>query len=112
MVIKSETRIHIENFIAYVKNQFEKGAKIIRTDNGAEFAMKIFFSSKEIIYQTTCVETPEQNGIAKRKHQHILNVSRALIFQANLPPLFWNFVVLHAIFFINYTPTPLLDNKY
>jgi len=60
--------------------------------------MKTFFSSKGIIHQTICVETPEQNGIAERKHQHILNVSRALIFQANLPPLFWNFAVLHVFF--------------
>jgi len=80
MLTKSKTRIHIENFIAYVKNQFENSVKIIRTDNGEKIAMKMFFSSKGIIHQTTCVETPEQNGIAERKHQHILNVTQALIF--------------------------------
>ena len=110
MVTKSETKTHIENFIAYVKNQFESNVKIIHTDNGQEFAMKSFFSSKGIIHQTTCVETPEQNGVAERKHQHILNVTRPLIFQANLPPIFWNFATLH-VFFINCTLTPLLENK-
>jgi len=49
--------------------------------------MKIFLSSKGIVHQTTCVETPKQNGIVERKHQHILNVTCALLFQANLPPL-------------------------
>ena len=107
---KSEVRNHIVNFIAYIENQFKTTVKIIRTDNGAEFAMKKFFSSKGIVHQTTCVETPEQNGIVERKHQHILNVTRALLFQANLPPLFWNFVVQHGIFLINCTPTPLLHN--
>jgi len=110
MVTKSETRIHIENFIAYVKNQFENNVKIICT-NGAEFAIKTFFSSKGIIHQTTCVEMPEQKGIVERKHKHILNVTRALIFQANLRPLFWNFAALHVVLLINCTPNPLLDNK-
>ena len=90
----------------YAENQFQINVKIIRTDNGVEFAMKDYFSSKGIIHHTTCIEIPKQNGIAERKHQHILNVTRALLFQANLPPLFWNFAILHAVFLINCTPTP------
>jgi len=90
---KSEVRNHILKFIAYAENQFQTIVQIFRTDNGAEFAMKCLFSSKGIIHQTTCVETPEQNGIVERKHQHLLNVTCALLFQANLPPLFWDFVV-------------------
>ena len=30
-----------------------------------------FFASKGIIHQTTCIETPEQNDIVERKHQHL-----------------------------------------
>ena len=77
---KSETRTHLVNFINLVENQFETKVQIIRSDNSNEFKMNSFFDSKGIIHQTTCVETPEQNGIAERKHQHLLNVARALIF--------------------------------
>jgi len=69
---KSKVRNHIK-FIANVENQFQTIVQIVITDNGAEFAMKDFISSKGIIHQTTCIETPEQNGIVERKHQHLLN---------------------------------------
>jgi len=72
--------------------------------------MTNLFSSKGIIHQKTCIETPEQNAIVERKHQHILNVTRALLFQANLPLIFWHFAVLHVVLIINCITTPLLQN--
>jgi len=49
MVTKFETRIHIENFIAYVKNQFESSVKIICTDKEVEFTKK-FFSLLKVLF--------------------------------------------------------------
>jgi len=69
-----------------------------------------FFASKGTIHQTTCIETPQQNVIAERKHQHILNITCALLFQENLPHIFWDFVVQHVVFLINCTPTLLLQD--
>ena len=37
-------------------------------------------------------------------------VTRALLFQANLPPIFWEFAVNHVVFLINVIPTPLRNN--
>jgi len=110
MCTKSEVRTHIATFLSYIENHFQTTVKIIRSDNGVEFAMTTFFSSKGIIHKKTCIKTPEQNGIVERKHQHILNVTRALLFQAHLPPIFWHFAVLHVVLLINCIPTPLLHN--
>jgi len=46
--------------------------------------MDSLYDSHNIIHQTTCIETPKQNAIVERKHQHILNVTRALLHQVNL----------------------------
>ncbi|KAL0381400.1 UNVERIFIED_CONTAM: Retrovirus-related Pol polyprotein from transposon RE2 [Sesamum angustifolium] len=42
-----------------------------------------------IIHQRSCPHTPQQNGVVERKHQHLLNIVRALLHQASLPRFFW-----------------------
>jgi hypothetical protein len=108
---KSEISSLVQKFITMIENQFECRVKAIRTDNGPEFLMPEFFASKGILHQTSCVETPQQNGRVERKHQHILNVGRALLFQSKLPKQFWSYAVLQAVYIINRIPSPLLHNK-
>ncbi|CAL2242392.1 unnamed protein product [Prunus armeniaca] len=84
----------------------------IRVDNGGEFfSMRNFFSDHGIIYQHSCVYTPQQNGVVERKHRHLLETARALRFQSNLPIKFWGECVLTAVYLINRFPTSLLHNK-
>lgn len=86
--------------------------KTIRSDNGTEFTcLRNYFRDRGIIHETSCVGTPQQNGRVERKHRHILNVARALRFQANLPIEFWGECVLVACHLINRMPTPLLHGK-
>jgi len=57
----------VQNFGLFVKNQFDKNVKSIDSDNGAKFIsdpMKQFYAKKGIIYQKSCVDTPQQNGRA------------------------------------------------
>ena len=54
---------------------------------------------------------PQRNGIVERKHQHLLNVTRSLLFQSNLPSIFWSYALIHSVVLINCIPTPFLGNK-
>lgn len=47
----------------------------------------------------------------ERKHQHILNIARAHLFQANTPNFFWSYAVTHVVYIINRIPSPILNNK-
>ena len=109
---KSEVRTVLPNFCALVQRQFNKAVKIVRSDNGSEFmCLSRYFSENGIIHQTSCVARPQQNGRVERKHRHILNVSRSLLFQANLPTKFWGESVLAAAHVINRTPSSVLKGK-
>ncbi|GJR13545.1 putative reverse transcriptase domain-containing protein [Tanacetum coccineum] len=47
--------------------------------------MERFCKENGILHQISCPYTPQQNGIAERKHRHLLNVDRALMFQERIP---------------------------
>lgn len=112
MVDKIEVFQTFMSFVAMIDRQFSKKINIVQSDNGTEFNCLLdYFTTKGIIFQTSCVGTPQQNGRVERKHKHLLNVGRALMFQAHLPVTFWGECVLTASHLINRTPSPLLDNK-
>ncbi|WVZ20696.1 hypothetical protein V8G54_008018 [Vigna mungo] len=108
---KAEVKTVLPKFIIFIENQFDTKLKRIRSDNGKEFFLNDFFSSKGIFHETSCIESPQQNGIVERKHQHILNVARALLFQSHLPSVFWSYAIKHAVHLINRLLTPFLKHQ-
>ena len=58
--------------------------------------MQKSFHENGIFLERTCVETPQQNGVAERKYRHLLNVACYWRFQANLPISFWGECIFTA----------------
>ena len=112
MVTKDEAFHLIKSFVAMGKTQFDGTVRIVRSDNALELELSNealnFFASTGILYQTSCTQTPQQNGVVERKHKHLLEVSRALLFQSHLPTKFWRDCLLTATYLINRMLTTLL----
>ena len=63
---------------------------------------------KGIVHHSSCNDTPQQNGVAKRKNRHLLEIDRALLFSTKTPKYLWGEVILTAAFFINRMSTSVL----
>jgi hypothetical protein len=62
--------------------QFNKRIKILRSDNASKYTQSVmnsFCADRGIIHQTSCPHTSQQNGVAERKHRHLLDVARTLL---------------------------------
>lgn len=94
-------------FQAFVENHFDRKIEVFQSDGGGEFTSKEFsnhLSQCGISQQLSCPHTPEQNGLAKRKHRHIIVTGLTLLFHANVPLKFWVDAFLIAVYFINRLP--------
>ncbi|KAK2966571.1 hypothetical protein RJ640_009343 [Escallonia rubra] len=114
MTHKSETKEYLLQFFNWVHTQFHMDIKALRTDNGLEFShrdLMSYYSDHGMEHQTSCTDTPRKNGVVERKHLHLLEVARALRFQANLPIFFWGECVLTAAYLINRMPLSTLKDR-
>src|ERR1044072_4919809 len=94
-----------------VFTQFHVQVKCVRTDNGPEFLLSEYYAKKGILHQRSCVDTPQQNGRVERRHQTILNITRALLMQSFLPAKFWSYAILHSTYLMNRVPSDVLQGQ-
>lgn len=114
LILKSDTIVVLRQFLKMVQTQFNKTTKVIRSDNGSEFVnteCSNLFDSYGIIHQRTYAYTPQQNGVAERKHRHILEMASGIRFQGNIPLKFWGHCVLAATYLINRLPSTVLNSR-
>ncbi|KAG7571875.1 Reverse transcriptase RNA-dependent DNA polymerase [Arabidopsis suecica] len=108
---KSEVSTIFPVFVKLISTQYNLKIKAIRSDNAKELAFTEFVKEQGMIHQFSCAYTPQQNSVVERKHQHLLNIARSLLFQSNVPLQYWSDCVLTAAYLINRLPSPLLQNK-
>uniref|UniRef100_A0A2N9FUB4 Integrase catalytic domain-containing protein n=1 Tax=Fagus sylvatica TaxID=28930 RepID=A0A2N9FUB4_FAGSY len=111
---RSQLFATFQSFYAEISNQFNAKLLAFRTDNAREYtesSFQEFLTSRGIIHQTSCVRTPQQNGIAERKNGPILAIARALMLQMHVPKSFWADAVLTATYLLNRMPSRVLKGK-
>ncbi|KAL3639631.1 hypothetical protein CASFOL_017538 [Castilleja foliolosa] len=100
-------------FIHYktlVETQFGCRIKAFQSDGGGEFmALTKYFKDNGIIHKISCPYTPEKNGLAERKHRHLVEVGLSFLAHSYVPMKFWDCAFLTAAYVINLTPAKVLD---
>jgi hypothetical protein len=100
-----------KSFHIMVQTQFSAKIQILRSDNGGEYVnqpFQAYFQSHGLFHETSCFQTPQQNGIAERKNRHILEIARALLIGAHVPSCYWDDAVATAVHLLNRMPTKVL----
>jgi hypothetical protein len=95
-------------FRALKKTQHSAMIKCFRCDLGEEYTSNKFCQMLALdgtIHQTSCTDTPKQNGLAERKHRHIVETVCSLLLSAFVPSEFWGEVVLTVVSLINIIPS-------
>ena len=107
---KSQTFTTFKHFLSMIFTQFQKRIKVIRLDNGGEFTSRDFhayFLQHGIIHM--CIYTIAK--LVERKHKHLMQLARALIFQTSMPTCFWDYTLLMASYLVNLLPKVALRWK-
>ena len=115
-LMKSRAKLFsiFQKFFAEIRNQFNTTIRILRSDNVLEYLsapFSSFLSSHDIIHQSSCAYTPQQNGVAERKNRHLVETARTLLLHHSIPQRFWGDALLTACYLINRMPSSVLNDQ-
>ena len=85
---KSDVFAIFKAFQLQVENQYNQKIAIFQSDGGGEFINKSLtdhFAATEIKQIVSRPHTPEQNGIAERRHRHITEIGLSMLYQSHMP---------------------------
>ena len=91
-----------------IQTQFQTKIQVLRANNAKEYFKSIigdYLLSQSIVHQSSCVDTPQQNGVVERKNRHLLEVARSLMFSTYVPKHSQGEAVLTVAYLINRMPS-------
>jgi histone deacetylase 1/2 len=95
-------------------NQFSTSVKIVQSDGGGEFMNMVLqnhFAAHGIIHRLSCPRTPEQNGLAERRHRHVVDTGLTLMAHASIPTKYYTTAFRTVVFLINRLPSSAIKHK-
>ena len=112
--LKSDVFTIFKSFQSLVETQIEQKIQIFQSDGGGEFVNAQFMqhlSQCGIKHYLSRPHTPQQNGLAERKHRHLLELGMSMLFEARLPHNLWVEALFTANFLSNLLPTSVHDHN-
>ena len=106
---KHEILSMFKHFKALVETQYSTKIKVLTEYINTIF--QAFCSSNGILHLTSCPHTPQQNGVSKRKHRHIVEIGLSLLYKSNLPYNYWSYAFSTTVYLINRLLSFILNFK-
>ena len=100
----------ITHFITEVVTQYSTTPKILCIDNALEFfqtSLRTFCADCDIIHQTTCPHTSQQNGVAEQKHHQLLDITLTLLIEIHVLSYLWSDALMTTTYLHNQLPSAL-----
>nr|GFA88929.1 hypothetical protein [Tanacetum cinerariifolium] len=89
---KVDTPEVLIDFLRLVQRGLQAQVGVVRTDKGTKFlnqTLHAYFSTERIQHQTSVAQTPEQNGVVKRRNRTLVEAARTMLSTAKVPLFFW-----------------------
>jgi histone deacetylase 1/2 len=84
----------------------------MQTDWGGEYEkLNSFFQRVGISYLVSFPHAHQQNGPAKRKHKHIVEVGLSLLAYASMPLKYWDEAFLTTVHLINHLSSKVIQSR-
>ena len=112
MTHKSESSDFLKAFITKYENKLQNQTSTIRCDNGGEFIsneLKSWCETKGITLDFTIPHCPQLNGKGERIIRTLLERTRALLNDSELPKNMWGEALRTAAYLINRSPTTTVE---
>jgi Reverse transcriptase (RNA-dependent DNA polymerase)/gag-polypeptide of LTR copia-type/GAG-pre-integrase domain len=96
---KSDAFKELQRIILMHENLLGKKLKHLFTDRGGEYvseSLNGWFAEKGIVHDFSVAHTPQQNGVAERVNQTLMNMIRAMMLQYKSYPPLWGEALMYA----------------
>ena len=106
LTAKSEVASTVRHFLAMIHTQFRRDIQCFRDFVNADLAS--YFDERGILHETSCVATPEQNGMAERRIGYVTSTARTLLLNYHVLWTYWGEAILTSTHLVNRLPSQQL----
>ncbi|KAL1483376.1 hypothetical protein MTO96_033244 [Rhipicephalus appendiculatus] len=114
MKTKNEVLQNFDKYRRMVENIHNTKVKTLRSDDGGEYKSKefnMYLANHGIKHQLTIPGTPEQNGVAERMNQTVLDMTRCLLIESGVTKELWADAVVTTSYIRNKCPSKAVGGE-